>query len=71
MLEYPGTDLNRTDEDGNTALHHAVTYDHLKLTYLFLMKGADSEIKNNLGCKPIDIAKADKNESILHFFVIL
>lgn len=69
LLEYPGVDLNAVDNEGNTALHWSVLYEHLKLTYYLLMKGLDRTIRNNAKKRAEDIAKDESSKEILHLFV--
>jgi len=71
LLECPKIKKDAVDFEGNTALHFAVTYGHLKITYFLLMSGANPKIKNILQAKPEDIAKSEQNDSILHLFVSL
>lgn len=50
------TDINEVDEDGNTVLHYAAKDDDADLVLFFLIKGADSELKNKEGQTPLHIA---------------
>lgn len=51
LLQY-GIDPNSQNEDGNTALHYAVSGRKLKIIDLLILNGADERIKNNLGQEP-------------------
>ncbi len=57
-----GIDINAQDEDGNTALHHAVKHDRegYRLASIQKLKsaGIDRNIKNKAGEKAIHIAAA-------------
>ena len=47
------TDINMTDDNGNTALHIAAQVNDAPLVTFLLYKGADSEIKNYAGDTPL------------------
>ena len=70
ILECPRVNLNRVDCDSNSALHLAVTFGHLKITYILMMHGADVTLRNNVGFTAEQIAKSEEHDSILHLFVI-
>lgn len=63
ILVKAGTPINAVDNDGNTALHSAVTTltlygdDKRKLIQTLIDLGADLSIKNNAGKTPLDLAK--------------
>ncbi|MCQ2592375.1 MAG: ankyrin repeat domain-containing protein [Treponema sp.] len=50
------TDINGIDSDGNTVLHLAAQINDPDLITFFLIKGADSELKNFQGDTPLHIA---------------
>ena len=58
-------DINRTNADGNTALHLAVINDRSYIVAALLSYGADQKIRNNLGKMPVDLASANANSAIL------
>lgn len=49
LLRKFGANLDEQDEDGNTALHHAVMGGHPEIVHYLLKKGANREIRNNQG----------------------
>ncbi len=55
-------DINAVDADGNTALHLAAKVNEADLTSFLVIKGADTEIRNNDG--DIALHTAIKNDSI-------
>ena len=63
--------INHKDEYGNTALHYAVIDKNPRMVYNLLLASSSISIKNNNGLTPIDIAKMDKNESVMSLFVRL
>jgi len=72
FLIEQGINLNLSDNDGNTALHYAVSIlsiysDSLKLkiTQILVENGIDISIKNEWGNTALDIAKSDNLEEII------
>lgn len=53
------TDINETDEDGNSALHAAAKVNDEEMTTFLLIKGADTELKNHDGDTPLHVAVAN------------
>ena len=51
--------------NGWTALHWAAGYNHLKVAQLLIDNGADKNIKDDLGKKPIDWARSSKMKKLL------
>ncbi|MCR5724479.1 MAG: ankyrin repeat domain-containing protein [Treponema sp.] len=49
-------DINSVDEDGNTALHLAAQLDEADMVSFLIIKGADTEAKNNRGDTPLHVA---------------
>ena len=49
-----GTDVNAKDEDENTPLHRAAYYGHKEIVVLLIAKGADVNVKNDVGYTPLD-----------------
>ena len=56
------TDINASDEDGNTALHLAAKVNEADLASFLIIKGADTEIRNKAGDTALHVAV--KNDSI-------
>lgn len=57
-------EINMVDEDGNTALHAAARINDPDLTTFLIIKGADTELKNNSGDTPLHVAvKGDGYEA--------
>lgn len=50
------TDINGTDEEGNTALHSAAQMNDVELVKFLLYMGANSELKNMNGDTPLHLA---------------
>lgn len=50
------TDINAVDEDGNTALHVAARVNGADLVSFLIIKGADTEIRNNNGDTALHVA---------------
>ncbi|MBR1404292.1 MAG: ankyrin repeat domain-containing protein [Treponema sp.] len=50
------TDINAIDADGNTALHVAARVNEADLVSFLIIKGADTEIKNNNGNTALHVA---------------
>lgn len=44
--------VNLQDDDGKTALHYAVTFEHVKIVQLLLKNGGDILIRDSLGLMP-------------------
>lgn len=57
-------EINMVDEDGNTALHAAARINEADLVTFLIIKGADTELKNNAGDTPLHVAvKGDSYEA--------
>ena len=69
LIEDSRTDRNAADDEGNTALHWAVMYDLLKISYFLLMSDVDQNRPNNIGKRPVDIARDEDSRAIMHLFV--
>jgi len=54
-------DVNNTDENGNTPLHAAAQVNDSDLVRFLILKGADTELKNNLGETPLHVAIKNKS----------
>ena len=62
-------DIDQTDREFNTALHHAVRKNHPKMVYNLLLVNSDTELRNKERHTPYDIALIDNHSSILGLFV--
>jgi ankyrin repeat protein len=62
MFEHGSADLNlRCPEDDNaTPLHTALMYDHLDAAEVLVELGADVELEDDLGRRPIEMAAEDE-----------
>ena len=58
-------DINETDEEGNTALHTAAKIDDSDLVNFFIFKGANVELKNNLGDTPLHVAIKNSSKNCI------
>ncbi len=57
-------DINNVDEDGNTALHVTARINEADLATFLIIKGADTELKNNMGDTPLQVAiKSDSYDA--------
>ena len=56
------TDINATDENGDTALHVAARVNEADLVSFLIIKGADTEVRNNEGDTALHVAI--KNDAI-------
>ena len=57
-------DINNVDADGNTALHVATRINDADLVTFLIIKGADTELKNNFGDTALHVAvKGDSYEA--------
>ena len=54
-------DINNIDEKGNTPLHAAAQVNDYDLVSFLILKGADTEIKNNQGETPLHVAIKNKS----------
>ncbi len=59
-----GADINLADEDGFTALHHAVWENHEEVVKLLLAKGANPNTKDSTGETPLHVASGEGHEEI-------
>ena len=57
-LVEAGCELDDVDEEGNTALHHAVSGEHYNITVLLLNSGADLTISNQAGLDCLQLARS-------------
>ena len=53
LSSNPTSLLSAEDNDGNTALHFASAYGHLKCLRILLQAGADPVAPNRFGCTPV------------------
>ena len=56
LLLLRGADINAKDQDGWTALHYAVLYEHKDNVKLLIQKGAEIDVATNDGEYPLHIA---------------
>lgn len=60
LLEEGKSPINATDNDGLTALHHAISEGHGDAAILLLKSGADAEKRDGDGRLAIDLVPDDK-----------
>lgn len=66
LVEYS----NKTDQEGNAAIHGATFAGHLDVvTFLVEMCGASVILKNNLGCSPIWLAAGYDRVEVLRYLI--
>ena len=66
LLEFGSMDLNQGDYDHRTALHLAANEGHLEVVKLLCEAGADVNVKDRWGDRPLDDArKAKKNSTAI------
>ncbi len=63
MLEFGSMDLNQGDYDRRTALHLAANEGHLEVVKLLCEAGANINVKDRWGDRPLDDAKKAKKNS--------
>ena len=73
-----GIDINTQDEDGNTALHKAVSYNNNgkfcnndEIVELLVKNGAKIDVLNARGQTAIDIARDFNNDTIVEFLAYI
>lgn len=59
-----GADPNLPDDNGNTALHHAVEMRYLETVRLLLEHGADASLRNRHEMSPMDVARRNRDVEI-------
>lgn len=67
LVTNKACNINATDNNGETALHHAVTYGDDKAAKLLVEHGALKNIKNVNGQTPLDIAKEKDNKELIAY----
>jgi FOG: Ankyrin repeat len=65
-----GVDMNRTVNDGTTALMVATLQGHYSIVKLLLEKGADKTVKNNYGMTALSISRQGGYDEILALLII-
>jgi len=68
LLAHPETKVDAVNDRGETALHKAVYGEHLEIVEMLLMAGADTEIPDRNGCKPISLARKLGYPEIVRLF---
>jgi ankyrin repeat protein len=63
LLEFGSIDLNQGDYDHRTALHLAANNGHLDVVKLLCKAGADVNVVDRFGDKPVDDARKAKNNA--------
>lgn len=59
-----GTDINKKDNDGKTALHHSVANGHTICTEILIQNGADINSKDWNGETVLQVAMAHGNSLV-------
>ncbi len=65
LLIEKGANINAPGAEGNTALHQSVIMGRNDIAQLLLEHGAQTELKNNAGETPFEIAKKQNNNEML------
>jgi ankyrin repeat protein len=65
LLDY-GADINALNEDGCTALHHAVSQGHTEAAALLVKRGADATTKDRFGKAPLDYAETPELRALFN-----
>lgn len=60
------SDLNAADSDGNTALHYAATYQNRRLVEMLVAAGADLNLLNRNGSKPVNMTISEEIQDYLN-----
>ncbi|GFR50918.1 hypothetical protein Agub_g13237 [Astrephomene gubernaculifera] len=60
-----GAIVNKADEDGDTPLHNAARGNHTAVVKLLLARGADRNMQNGCGNKPVDEAEEEEVKELL------
>jgi ankyrin repeat protein len=59
-------DPDAATRDGNTALHRAAAAGHTEAVSLLIALGANTQVKNNAGRTPGEMARAGGHEAVAH-----
>lgn len=65
LLLDAGSNIEASDEEGNTALHHAVLLGSVRAAELLMSRGASPSAKNRKGQTPKSLAKAKGNKELV------
>ncbi|MBF0548424.1 MAG: ankyrin repeat domain-containing protein [Candidatus Riflebacteria bacterium] len=68
LLDHGARINEQIEDDGSTALHHAVTQADTALVRLLLERGADPTLKNDTGLNPYDLARTAKKPELTTLF---
>lgn len=69
FLISKGADLEQRDTRGNSALHYATGYGRKEIVEVLLDAGASLEAENLEKQKPLDVAKLNKERSVVEFIL--
>ena len=65
ILLSGNANTNIKGKHGQTALHHAISMNHINTVKLLLLNGANIHVKNDAGLSPLDLARKSKNIVLL------
>lgn len=66
LLEQESVCINKTDNQGKTALHWAVQSGSSKCVYWLLVFGADAKMRNGAGKSPYDLISMSNDKEAMH-----
>jgi len=65
MLLAAGADIHALDADNETSLHWAAKHGPVEALEFLLSRGARTDVKDNQGNLPIDVADSDEKKRLL------
>ena len=65
MLLEAGADIHALDDDDETPLHWAAKHGPVEALEFLLKRGARTDLKDNQGNLPIDVADSDEKKRVL------
>ena len=68
-LVRAGADVNMADNNGNTALYHALRYGNQEAARFLIKKGADYNRSNNQGITPMQVAVEKGYDTVLELMM--